>query len=153
MQPSYLRGFRDIYAGVVPSVPGLYVLNDVYHYAGNANALMFNGAVQLGVEAKFTADFLPITYVTKWKILGGTYAFGVAPAASGHHLKHLLGLGHGSRLSRLWRTGLRRQVPRQLQGVPAESAGGNFHHRSGGKAEASATEESEKRRLTYSTSF
>ena len=56
MQPSYLRGFRDIYAGVVPSVPGLYVLNDVYHYAGNANALVFNGAVQLGVEAKFTAD-------------------------------------------------------------------------------------------------
>ena len=79
MQPSYLRGFRDIYAGVVPSVPGLYVLNDVYHYAGNANALVFNGAVQLGVEAKFTADFLPITYVTKWKILGGTYAFSVAP--------------------------------------------------------------------------
>jgi hypothetical protein len=29
--------------------------------------------------AKFSADFLPITYVTKWKILGGTYAFGVAP--------------------------------------------------------------------------
>jgi hypothetical protein len=52
----------------------------VYHYAGNANALVFNGAVQLGVEAKFTADFLPITYVTKWEILGGTYAFGVAPA-------------------------------------------------------------------------
>ncbi len=41
---------------------------------------MFNGAVQLGVEADFTADFLPLTYVTKWKILGGTYAFGVAPA-------------------------------------------------------------------------
>jgi hypothetical protein len=76
----YPRGFRDIFAGVVPSVPGLYVLNDVYHYAGNANALVFNGAVQLGVEAKFTADFLPITYVTKWKILGGTYAFSVAPA-------------------------------------------------------------------------
>jgi len=61
-------------------VPGLYVLNDVYHYDGSANALVFNGAAQLGVEAKFTADFLPLTYVTKWKILGGTYAFGVTPA-------------------------------------------------------------------------
>ena len=76
----YPKGFRDIYAGVVPTVPGLYVLNDVYHYDGSANALVFNGAAQLGVEAKFTADFLPLTYVTKWKILGGTYAFGVTPA-------------------------------------------------------------------------
>ncbi len=76
----YPRGFRDIYAGVLPPVPGLYVLDDVYHYDGTANALVFNGAAQLGVEADFTADFLPLTYVTKWKILGGTYAFGVAPA-------------------------------------------------------------------------
>src|SRR5262245_27015819 len=76
----YPKGFRDIYAGVVPTVPGLYVLNDVYRYEGSANALVFNGAVQLGVEAKFTADFLPLTYVTKWKILGGSFAFGAAPA-------------------------------------------------------------------------
>jgi hypothetical protein len=76
----YPKGFRDIMAGVMPPVPGLYILNDVYHYDGKANALVFNGAVQVGVDAKFTADFLPITYVTKWKILGGTYAFGVTPA-------------------------------------------------------------------------
>jgi len=76
----YPKGFRDVYAGIVPTVPGLYVLNDVYHYQGSANALVFNGAVQLGVDAKFTADFLPLTYVTKWKILGGTFAFGAAPA-------------------------------------------------------------------------
>src|SRR6476659_11367226 len=76
----YPKGFRDVYAGIVPTVPGLYVLNDVYHYQGSANALVFNGAVQLGVDAKFTADFLPLTYVTKWKILGGIFAFGAAPA-------------------------------------------------------------------------
>ena len=69
----YPKGFRDIMAGVIPPVPGLYILNDVYHYDGKANALAFNGAVQVGVEAKFTADFLPITR----KVLGGTYAFGV----------------------------------------------------------------------------
>ena len=73
----YPKGFRDIMPGVIPPVPGLYILNDVYHYDGKANALAFNGAVQVGVEAKFTADFLPITYVTKRKVLGGTYAFGV----------------------------------------------------------------------------
>jgi hypothetical protein len=75
----YPKGFRDIFAGIIPPVPGLYVLEDLYHYDGNVGATVLDGAVQLGVEAKFTADFLPITYVTKWKILGGTYAFGVAP--------------------------------------------------------------------------
>ena len=64
----------------VPSEPGLYALNDVYHYEGSVGATVFNGNVQVGVDTKFTADFLTLTYVTKWKILGGTYAFGIAPA-------------------------------------------------------------------------
>jgi hypothetical protein len=63
----YPKGFSDIFSGIVPTAPGLY-------------ATVFNGNVQLGVDAKFTADFLTLTYVTKWKILGGTYAFGVAPS-------------------------------------------------------------------------
>jgi len=76
----YPKGFSDIFSGIVPTEPGLYALNDLYHYDGNVGATVFNGAVQLGVEAKFTADFLTLTYVTKWKVLGGTYAFGVAPS-------------------------------------------------------------------------
>jgi len=76
----YTKGFSDIFSGIVPTEPGLYALNDLYHYDGNVGATVFNGAVQLGVEAKFTADFLTLTYVTKWKVLGGTYAFGVAPS-------------------------------------------------------------------------
>ena len=69
----YPKGFSDIFSGIVPTEPGLYALNDLYHYDGNVGATVFNGAVQLGVEAKFTADFLTLTYVTKWKVLGGTY--------------------------------------------------------------------------------
>jgi hypothetical protein len=76
----YPKGYLDIFAGIVPTAPGLYVLNDLYGYDGKVGATVFNGAVQLGVEARFTADFLTLTYVTKLKILGGTYAFGVAPA-------------------------------------------------------------------------
>ena len=70
----YPKGFRDIYAGVVPTVPGLYVLNDVYHYDGSANALVFNGAAQLGVEAKFTADFLPLTPSAILRLISATRA-------------------------------------------------------------------------------
>ena len=76
----YPNGFRDIYAGIVPEVPGFYVADYLYHYEGSASALVFNGAVQAGVEARETADFLSLTYVPKWKILGGTYAFNFSPS-------------------------------------------------------------------------
>ena len=56
--------------------------------------------------------------------------------AGGHHVEHLLGLAHGSRLHRLRRAGLRREVPRDLQGLPAEPARRDLHHRPGdGQAE------------------
>lgn len=76
----YPKGFLDIFAGILPPEPGLYGLNDVYFYEGSVDATIFNGAVQAGVDARFVADFLTLTYVTKWKILGGTYAFGLAPS-------------------------------------------------------------------------
>ena len=53
----YPKGFSDIFSGIVPTEPGLYALNDLYHYDGNVGATVFNGAVQLGVEAKFTETF------------------------------------------------------------------------------------------------
>ncbi len=30
----YPKGYRDIFAGMVPTAPGLYVHNDLYHYDG-----------------------------------------------------------------------------------------------------------------------
>ncbi len=76
----YPKGFRDIYSGIVPTVPGLYVLNDAYRFEGDASAVVFNGRVQLDVEVQSTADLLVLTYVPKWKLLGGTPSFALAPS-------------------------------------------------------------------------
>ena len=54
--------------------------NDAYHYEGEVNATVFNGRVELGVDERYLADILALTYVTPWKILGGTYAVAVAPS-------------------------------------------------------------------------
>jgi hypothetical protein len=75
----WIKGFTDIYAGILPSEPGFYFRNDVYHYEASAEQTVFNGFVQLGVEQDLTATIATLTYVTPWKILGGSYAFGVAP--------------------------------------------------------------------------
>jgi len=66
----YPKGFSDIFAGIVPTAPGLYALNDVYHYQGSVGATVFNGNVQLGVDAKTqqepcrrpSAPMLPISF-------------------------------------------------------------------------------------------
>jgi len=41
---------------------------------------VFNGSIAVGVEEDYLADILALTYVTPWKILGGTYAVAVAPS-------------------------------------------------------------------------
>jgi hypothetical protein len=76
----WVKGYTDIFGGIVPPQPGLYVRNDAYHYEGEVGATIFNGNVQLGVDERYLADILALTYVTPWKILGGTYAVAVAPS-------------------------------------------------------------------------
>src|SRR5262245_12966566 len=76
----WIKGFTDIYAGILPTAPGLYFRNDVYHYEASAERTVFNGFVQVGVDQELTATIATFTYITPWKIFGGTYAFGVAPA-------------------------------------------------------------------------
>ena len=51
----WVKGFTDIYAGILPSEPGLYFRTDVYHYEASAERTVFNGFVQLGVEQDLTA--------------------------------------------------------------------------------------------------
>jgi hypothetical protein len=68
-----------VLGGVLPPVPGLYIRNDAYHYEGEAERTIFNGLVQLSVEEQYLADILAITYVTPFKILGGTYAVTAVP--------------------------------------------------------------------------
>ena len=76
----WVKGYTDIFGGIVPPQPGLYVRNDVYHYEGEVGTTVFNGRIALGVEEDYLADILALTYVTPWKILGGTYAVAVAPS-------------------------------------------------------------------------
>ncbi|HEX2448471.1 MAG TPA: hypothetical protein VHK26_09840 [Methyloceanibacter sp.] len=67
----WVKGFTDIYAGILPSEPGLYFRTDAYHYEASVERTIFNGFVQLGVEQELTATIATLTYVTPWKILGG----------------------------------------------------------------------------------
>ncbi len=76
----WVKGYSDIFAGILPPVPGFYVRNDAYHYQGQADATVFDGKIQVGIEEKYMADIFALTYVTNIKILGGTYAFAVAPS-------------------------------------------------------------------------
>jgi hypothetical protein len=74
------KGYTDIFSGILPPVPGIYIRNDAYHYDGTVDATIFNGRVQVGVEEKYLADIFAATYVTSAKFLGGTYAFAAAPS-------------------------------------------------------------------------
>src|SRR4026209_1531995 len=76
----WVKGYSDIFAGVLPSVPGIYVRNDAYHYDGDAQRLIFDGLIQANVQEKYTADIFALSVVTPAKILGGTYAFAFVPS-------------------------------------------------------------------------
>jgi hypothetical protein len=75
----WVRGNTDLLGGILPPQPGLYVRDDAYHYEGDASRIIFNGNAQLNVDQKYLADLLALTYVTPFKILGGTYAVAVVP--------------------------------------------------------------------------
>ena len=75
----WVKGYTDILGGIIPPQPGLYVRADAYHYEGDVDATIFNGRVALGVDQDYLATLLALTYVTPWKIFGGTYAVAVAP--------------------------------------------------------------------------
>jgi hypothetical protein len=76
----WIKGYTDVLGGVLPPVPGLYVRDDAYHYEGSADRVIFNGRVNLEVDETYLADVLAISYVTPFKILGGTYAVAMIPS-------------------------------------------------------------------------
>ena len=76
----WVKGYTDIFGGILPPVPGFYFRTDAYHYNGDAERTIFNGFAQVGVEEDYTATIAALTYVTPWKILGGTYAVAVVPS-------------------------------------------------------------------------
>ena len=75
----WVKGYTDIFGGVIPSQPGFYFRGDAYHYDGSADTTIFDGRIAVGVDQEYTASLFALTYVTPWKILGGTYALAVVP--------------------------------------------------------------------------
>jgi hypothetical protein len=76
----YLKGYRDTLIGVVPPEAGLYARNDFIYYDAEASRTVLGGRVQLALEPQYIVDALSLTWVTDKKVLGGQYAFGVAPS-------------------------------------------------------------------------
>jgi len=88
----WLKGYSDIFAGIVPAAPGFYFRGDAYHYEASAGTLVFNGRVSLDVDQDMTASLFALTYVTPWKFLGGTYAIVAAPAVMANDVNVGIGL-------------------------------------------------------------
>ncbi len=76
----WVKGYTDIFGGVLPSAPGLYFRGDVYHYNGSADTTIFDGRIAVNIDEKYTATLFALSYVTPWKIFGGTYAVAVVPS-------------------------------------------------------------------------
>jgi hypothetical protein len=51
----WVKGYTDIFGGIVPSQPGFYFRTDAYHYEGSADRTVFDGFAQIGVEEDYTA--------------------------------------------------------------------------------------------------
>jgi len=77
----WVKGYTDIFGGVLPSQPGFYFRGDAYHYNGSADATIFDGRIALNVDEEYTASLFALNYVTPWKILGGRYTVAVVPSA------------------------------------------------------------------------
>lgn len=75
----WLKGYTDIFGGVVPTAPGVYFRTDAYHYSGDVATTVFNGRIQAGVEQEYYATVPAFTVVTPWTLFGGTYAVAVVP--------------------------------------------------------------------------
>jgi hypothetical protein len=82
----YPKGMVGFMSGLLPPQPGIYVTDTYYHFGGSAGQEVRNGVTELNVGMNLDADFLQGTYVTDTKILGGTYAAGVAIAYAGANL-------------------------------------------------------------------
>jgi hypothetical protein len=76
----WVKGYTDIFGGVIPSQPGFYLRTDGYHYEGSADTTIFDGRVAINVDEQYTATLFALSYVTPWKILGGTYAVAYVPS-------------------------------------------------------------------------
>ena len=73
---AYLKGYKDVLSGVLPTAPGVYVRNDVIYYSGNIDATVTGGQVRLELSQWSLSNLFAATFVTPVSVLGGTYALG-----------------------------------------------------------------------------
>lgn len=76
-QSPYLKGYRDIYAGIVPPYPGWYLRNDTIYYGGDMGRAVLGGRVEAGLDLSLAVNATSANLVTDKTIFGGRYAFGV----------------------------------------------------------------------------
>jgi hypothetical protein len=55
----YPKGYLDIFAGIVPTAPGLYVLNDLYGYDGKVGATVLMAPSNLALRRGSRLTSLP----------------------------------------------------------------------------------------------
>ncbi|HUV65771.1 MAG TPA: hypothetical protein VMW24_17880, partial [Sedimentisphaerales bacterium] len=39
----WVKGYTDVFGGVIPTAPGVYLRTDAYHYSGDAGTTIFDG--------------------------------------------------------------------------------------------------------------
>jgi hypothetical protein len=74
----YVGGFTGFAAGYVPTDPGTYLANYLYHYNGSTAAVAVNGKVALNVGTSVYFEIPGVTYIAKLTLFGGNYGFGIA---------------------------------------------------------------------------
>lgn len=45
----WVKGYTDIFGGVLPSQPGFYFRGDAYHYNGSADTTIFDGRIAIAL--------------------------------------------------------------------------------------------------------
>ena len=71
---SYLPGFRNYLAGIVPSKPGFYLRSDVVYYSGTAPRVVLNGQPVENISVDAALGIIEPEYVFPWKIFGANHA-------------------------------------------------------------------------------
>lgn len=73
----YLRGSAGFMSGFLPPVENVEVITPIYwHFDGVAGANVRNNLVEFGVDMNVDFAALQAIFITDWKPLGATYAFG-----------------------------------------------------------------------------
>ncbi|MCE5314607.1 MAG: transporter [Armatimonadota bacterium] len=73
---NYLPGFQDTLAGVLPP-PGTYLKQYFLYYQGTVSRTVAEGRIQADAKLRTPASLSVFSHVTKSKVLGSNYAFGL----------------------------------------------------------------------------